>query len=120
MEIQINSRNVPLTEAQTVYVQRRLQFALGRFVTQVRVVEVTMNDVNGPKGGKDIQCSLKVILSKKGEILASDTDASVEVAVAHAAGRAARSVARLLARQSDHQGLSMSVLKDADGIANGE
>ena len=108
MEIQILARNVALNSSQLELIERRVQYALNRFSSQVRTVQVTMSDVNGPKGGSDILCRFKVLLRKKGEILVGDTDVSIESAIANVADRAARSVARLLDRQREHQGTSMS------------
>ena len=108
MEIQILGRNVSLNPSQLELIERRIQYALNRFSSQVRTVQVTLNDVNGPKGGNDILCRFKVLLRKRGEILVGDTDHSVETAVANVADRAARSLARLLDRQREHQGTSMS------------
>ncbi len=108
MEIRILGRNVSLSASQQELVERRTQYALNRFSTQIRTVQVTLSDVNGPKGGSDILCRFKVQLRKQGEILVGDTDVCIESAVANVADRAARSLARLLDRQREHQGISMS------------
>ncbi len=113
MEIQVLSRNISLNANQQEIVERRIQYALNRFSSQVRTVHVTLSDVNGPKGGSDILCRFKVLLRKRGEILVGDTDVSIETAVANVADRAARSLARLLDRQREHQGLSMSGVVEA-------
>lgn len=113
MEIQILGRNLHLNPSQLELIERRIQYAVNRFSSQVRTVQVTLSDVNGPKGGSDILCRFKVLLRKKGEILVGDTDTSIESAVANVADRAARSLARLLERQREHQGTSMSGSLDA-------
>lgn len=108
MEIRILSRDLSLTEGQNEFIERRVRFALGRFSTQAGTVHVTLSDINGPKGGNDVLCRIQLQLRRSGTIVVSDTDASVEAVVAGVADRAARSVARLLERQRDHQGISMS------------
>ncbi len=108
MEIRVLSRGVSLTDVQNEFVERRIQFALGRFSSQVRAVQVTLSDINGPRGGNDVLCRIKVLLKRSGDIVVGDTDGSVEAVVAGVADRAARSLARLLERQRDHQGISMS------------
>lgn len=113
MEIQILGRNVSLNPPQIEVIERRIQYALNRFSTQVRTVQVTLSDVNGPKGGQDILCRFKVLLRKRGEVLVGDTDVSIESAVANVADRAARSLGRLLDRQREHQGISMSGVTEA-------
>lgn len=107
MEIQITCRNVSLTEVQMEYAEHRLRLALGRFESRIRSARVTLTDVDGPEDGNDILCRLKVILKEKGDVIVGDTDVSVEAAVANVADRGARSLARLLDRQRNHQGISM-------------
>ena len=64
MEIQILGRNFPLNASQLELVERRIQYALNRFSSQVRTVQVTLSDVNGPKGGSDSLCRFKVLLRR--------------------------------------------------------
>lgn len=49
-----------------------------------------------------------MILKEQGDIIVGDTDVSVEAAVANVADRGARSLARLLDRQRNHQGIPMA------------
>ena len=112
MEIRILSRNVVLTDAQSETLERRVQFALGRFASEVRTVQLTLTDVNGPKGGSDVLCRVKIDLKGSGDVKVSGTDVSAEVVVAGVVDRAARSLSRMLDRQRDHQGMSMSGQKD--------
>jgi putative sigma-54 modulation protein len=53
MEIVIRTRQLDLTPALRDHVRRRLAFALGRLGPAVRAVQVTLADVNGPRGGVD-------------------------------------------------------------------
>ena len=107
MEIQITCRNVSLTDVQMESAERRLRLALGRFESRIRSATVTLTDVDGPGEGKDVLCRLKVILKKKGEVIVGDTDVTVEAAIANVADRGARSLARLLDRQRDPQGIAL-------------
>lgn len=112
MDIKILSRNVVLTDAQSETIERRVQFALGRFASEVRTVQLTLTDVNGPKGGSDVLCRVKVVLKGSGDVNVSGTDVSVEVVVASVVDRAARTLSRMLDRLRDHQGTSMSGMSD--------
>lgn len=112
MDIKILSRNVVLTDAQSETLERRVQFALGRFASEVRTVQLTLTDVNGPKGGSDVLCRVKVVLKGSGDVNVSGTDVSVEVVVASVVDRAARTLSRMLDRLRDHQGTSMSGMSD--------
>ncbi len=88
-----------LNDVQNEFIERRVQYARCRFPTQICPVQVTLNDVNGSQGGFDISCRIKLILKDQGEVLAGDTDARVEAAIANLAEPAARSLSRQLNRQ---------------------
>lgn len=78
------------------YVERRLQFALGRFGPRVHEVVVRLEDV----GGVDKRCSMAVRLLRAGRpIFVQDTASDVHVACSGAAERTARAVARELDRR---------------------
>ncbi len=47
------------------YIQRRLQFSLGRFGDKIRSVTVRVMDLNGPKGGLDKKCQVMAKLNSK-------------------------------------------------------
>lgn len=108
MDVQILDRNVGITPVQQEAVDRCLQFAFDRFSSHIRSVDVSFSDVNGPKGGDDLLCRMKVVLDGKGELLVEGKGFSVEAVVADTADRAALAVSRRLDRLRDSQGTSMS------------
>lgn len=110
MLIEVTNRNVTLAEGVREWIERRLQFALGRFSSRIRRVSVIFSDVNGGRGGCDKQCRLKVTLIPSGEVVIEDVDPSVVTVVANVAERAARSVARLLERRREDRGYTERVL----------
>ena len=101
MLIDVLDRDVTLDEGTLEWIERRLQFALGRFAGRIRRVQVILSDINGPRGGMDKQCHLRISLIPNGEILVEDVDTTVEAVTANAVARAARSVARWLERERD-------------------
>jgi len=79
-------------------IERRLRFALGRFDPHVARVDARITDANGPRGGIDQVCRLYVTLSSPHRrIVIEDVDVAPRVALARAAERAARTVARAVA-----------------------
>lgn len=108
MDIEVFERNVTLKGDQKLLITRRLEFALGRFETHLGSIRVTICDVNGPRGGCDLQCRLQVAMRAGREVLVNEVGESVEAAITSAADRAARTIARRLQKSRDRQGLSMS------------
>jgi putative sigma-54 modulation protein len=108
VEVHILDRNVGITPDQRLNMERCLQFAFDRFSSHTRTIDVSISDVNGPKGGDDLQCRMKIILEGKGDLVVEGKGVSVEAVVAETADRAALAVARRLDRLRDSQGTSMS------------
>ena len=54
---------VTLEKSDRDYIRRRLGEKLGRHEGSVERVSVRFRDINGPRGGVDIQCRIKVVLS---------------------------------------------------------
>lgn len=99
MKISLHCQGVTLTPDGKAYLERRLGFALGRFTSKVERVAVTLNDVNGDRGGIDKHC--RVVTSLKGmeEIVLEDRDSSLPVLLDRISGRLDRLVSRRLERE---------------------
>ena len=94
MKIDIRGHHVELTEALRAHVERRLRFALGRFGARITAATVTIEDLNGPRGGVDKQCRITVALASAGHLRVEVLDTEVTPAVDQAADRIGRTVAR--------------------------
>ncbi len=93
MKITINSADGN-TDANDL-VERRLAFALARFADLIQRVDVTLDAVDGPRGGVDQRCLVRVTLNqRRAPITAEVVHSSLPTAIDHAAARAGRSVGR--------------------------
>ncbi len=101
MLISVTLRKMALNEQQQAWIERRIQFALGRFVSRIRRVSAIFSDTNGARGGVDKKCRLRISLIPNGEVVVDDVDTSIEAAAANVSEKAARTVARLLERLRD-------------------
>lgn len=101
MKITIRARHLELGRELGDQLQRRLDFALGHLATSIRAVDVMIVDTNGPKGGDDKQCRIRVRELSSSEIVITQVGADVMATVSVAAERAGRAVARSLARRRD-------------------
>ena len=100
MKIGIQCRGFSLTDAIDAHVRKRLDFLLGRGFRRVRRVEITLSDLNGPRGGVDKRCQIKVSLDGLQPVIIEDVQADLYVAIDRATGRASRTVVRRLALDS--------------------
>jgi len=99
MKITIRARHLDLSPELRDLLHRRLEFALGRLATAIRAVDVTIVDINGPKGGADKQCRIHVRGPSLRRTVIEHVGTDVLSTVSLAAERAGRAVARSLARR---------------------
>ncbi len=98
MNIQVRSREIQVWRSVRSHVERRLEFSLGRRSSHIREVIVHIEDVNGPRGGKDKCCRIEVRLRPTGSVFAEETSADFHAAIDGAADRSGQAVSRALER----------------------
>jgi len=81
--------------------KHRLQRALGRLANRVRRVRVCLNDVNGPRGGIDKRCRMRVDLFPRGAVVVEAFGEAFEQALLGAAERVVRRVRAVIERKRD-------------------
>jgi ribosomal subunit interface protein len=110
MRINIQALGFELTEALREHTQRRLQFALSWASHDVRKVAVRLSDINGPRGGSDKRCRIRIPLPGTRDVIIEDTEADLYIAIDRAAERAERAVARMLGRirEQHHERLDLT------------
>ena len=99
MALSIKTRGLDLSDPLKAYTARRLRLSLGHFVPQLDGVEVRLGDVNGPRGGIDKTCAIKVFLRRFGIVFARAAGDDVYSTVVHAAARIRSAVSRTLSRR---------------------
>ncbi len=100
MMIAVHAKGVPLTKPLREHVRTRLGFALGRWSSRVRRVDVTLSHINRPRGVVGKRCLLKVQVPGAHDIVIEDSQADIRAAIDRAASRTGRTLARRLAGDS--------------------
>ena len=98
MNLELCSKGVRMTDGLRAYVDTKLRSTLGRFGNRVRSVRVRLKDINGPKGGEDIECHINANLGRAGAIVIRETRCDPFRAVARASDRAGHLLTRQIAR----------------------
>ena len=101
MKIDITIQQVELDKNIADRVLRRLRFALSKFGHSIRRVRVHFSDLNGPKGGNDKKCSIKVKLITTGEIVVQGVGKDIVTALSHSVERVERAIKRELERRRE-------------------
>jgi hypothetical protein len=81
------------------YVQRKLCNKLARFGSSIERVSVRVKDVNGPRGGVDQLCRIKVVMRGRPSVIFESRDSSLNAAVDVALAGVQRAVRRTTARR---------------------
>ncbi len=96
MKMRLAARGIELSADLKDYVKRRAHFSLGRFAGRIRSLFVTLSDVNGPRGGIDKLCDIRVDVGLRQQVIVRERQATIHAAIAFAVERAERAVQRQL------------------------
>jgi ribosome-associated translation inhibitor RaiA len=88
-----------LDDKERKYIARKLGMKLGKFATSIERVSVRVNDVNGPRGGVDQRCRVKVVLSGLPSVIVEHRHAAKEAAIDTALRAAEASIRRVVGRR---------------------
>lgn len=113
MQIVIQARGFDLSAGLREHVERRLHFALDWAQYHVSRVVVSLSDINGPRGGEDKRCRIRVAMVGAPELAIDDTERDLYVAIDRAVDRVGRTLSRRLARQREYRHDSVAVVGSA-------
>ena len=100
----IRISGVTLSDEERDYIRKKLGTKLGKFATVIERVTVRATDVNGPRGGIDQHCSIKVVLSGLPSVVFESQASSLRVAINNALAGVERAVRRAIARRKAARG----------------
>ena len=78
---------------------RKLGMKLGKFAASIERITVRLSDANGPKGGRDQVCQIKVVISGLPSVVVEERDAAFQRAIDRAISSTALAVRRSLRRR---------------------
>ena len=96
MKLRVATRGIELSSDLNDYVRRRAHFSFGRFAGRIRSLSIRLADVNGPRGGIDKVCNIRVDVGLRQAVIVRELQANIHAAVAFAMERAERAVQRQL------------------------
>jgi ribosome-associated translation inhibitor RaiA len=91
--------DVALDEEHRALIRQKLGAKLGKFAASIERVTVRMTDANGPRGGVDHVCTVKVVLSGLPSVVVERRDASPHALIDLALRATERAVRRSLSRR---------------------
>jgi hypothetical protein len=88
-----------LTDDQRAQARRKLGMKLGKFASAIERVSVRVTDVNGPRGGVDQLCRIKVVVSGLPSVVVERRHASADAAIDMGVRAAEEALRRVLGRR---------------------
>lgn len=107
MKIRIRHANIDLSSALAEHAQTRLERGLHRISGMVRSACVRLADINGPRGGADKECQVRVTLSTGHELVVNSLDSCPYRAIDDAVNRLKRSVKKTMSRRRNFERRSL-------------
>jgi putative sigma-54 modulation protein len=97
--VYIHAQQEELSADDRTYIRRKLGRHLGKFAGSIQRVSVRTEDVNGPRGGVDRVCRVKIVLSALASVVFEARDTSLGAAVDRALSGVERAVRRAVQRR---------------------
>lgn len=97
--VSIRTSRVEVDDDRRDAIRRKLGQKLGKFATSIERVTVRIRDVNGPRGGIDHRCQVKVVLSGLPSVVVEEGRATMGAAIDAAISGATLSVSGTLRRR---------------------
>ena len=95
----IRVAGVRLDDDDRAYIRRRLGEKLGKYASSIERVTVRVRDVNGPRGGIDLLCRIKVVLSGLPSVVVEHQAAVLKPALTRALTGVERAVRQTIQRR---------------------
>ena len=90
---------VELDDDNCALIRRKLGMKLGKFAASIERVTVRVTDTNGPRGGIDQVCNVKVVLSGLPSVVVERCDVALHAAIDVALRAAEQAVGRRVGRR---------------------
>lgn len=95
MEVRIMTDKFCLTPSLRDYLNRKLQFSFAGVRNNILLAVIRLRDLNGPRGGRDMQCQILVTMPGCPEVVIKEVQEDMYNAIDVAAERAAYRAERL-------------------------
>lgn len=96
MNIDLQARDFELTDSLESQIRQKMKILLDRFDHKIRNTRVVLSDINGPKGGNDKRCTIKIEVHNFKTIVVDEVTDNMYESISRCSQRAKRAVAKLV------------------------
>ncbi len=107
---------VELDDDDHAYIRRKLGSKLAKFARSIERVSVRVTDLNGPRGGVDQVCCIKVVLIGLPSVVVIRRDAALQAAIDAALRGAEQAVRAIVGRRRMKPRRGKSARADSAGV----
>ena len=115
MQLDLQAPGLTLGTTLRDHIANRLESVLSRCSDRIRHVSVRLRDINGPRGGVDKRCSIKVEMENAGAVRIEESGSELRSLIDRAMERTGRNVFKRLNRVA-RPIRTRKVLQDADPL----
>jgi hypothetical protein len=102
--IQINTHNQSNDDAERYSrLEDQIRQRLARFEDRITNVEIHVSDINGPRGGADLRCTLEARVSGIQPVAVAEQGSTVDRCILSATKKAVRALDHQLGKASDRR-----------------
>ena len=109
MKISFHTSQIDISDSEKSYLNSKVLFRFSRFQDQVKSISVYLSDLNGPKGGLDKQCVMKIQVHNIKEIVVTSEGESLVSVVDNSAVRAKSAFLRIQRKKQDNFNRKVSI-----------
>jgi putative sigma-54 modulation protein len=103
MNINLQARDFYLTDSLESQIRQKMKIILNRFDHKIRMTRVVLSDINGPKGGKDKRCTIKIEVHNFKTIVVDEVTENMYESISRCSQRAKRAIDKLLSKNSGNK-----------------
>lgn len=96
MNINLQARDFHLTDSLESKIRQKMNILLSRFDHKIRTTRVVLSDINGPKGGKDKRCIIKIEVHNFKTIVIDEVTDNMHESISRGSQQAKRAIAKLV------------------------
>lgn len=98
MNIDLQARDFQLSDPLKQQIRQKLKNVLERFGERIRMVRVVLSDINGPKGGSDKRCVIKIDVNNHKTLVIDEVTSNIQESVHRCSRRAKHAISRLVGK----------------------
>lgn len=112
MFIKINAWGITIPDLIKEHAEGKVRLMLGLYSEKIRRVDIYLSDVNGPKGGRDMSCKIKVTINTQQPIVVESRAERMKEAIDICSHRVKRNAARRFKRAMEKRRTSIKFISD--------